>query len=84
MRTSRLEDKNVLNTCPSIEGERGFATGFKAPGIDASMDSPLDGVALRKDFHATEDSVGSKRDRLLVELNCYEMEDEQSEKWILK
>lgn len=82
-RVSLLEDEDVPNSCPSIESERGVATGVMAPEIDVSMSAPLAAVALRSDFLANEDSVEEEHDSLLMELNRFKVENEQFRKLIL-
>lgn len=72
-RVSRLEDEGVINYFPIIESERGFATGFMAPGNAVSIYFFLAAVALRSGSLAIEVSVGAECDRLPEKLNRYKM-----------
>lgn len=77
-RDSRLEGEGVANSCPSVESERGFATGAVGPRIDESMDSPLAGRTLRYVFFAAEDSVEVERDHPLEKSDRFQLGNEQS------
>lgn len=48
------------------------------------MDLPLDGVALRSGFLASEACNRAGLDRFLEELDCYEIEDVQLKKMMLE
>lgn len=66
-RVSWQEDKDVANSCYSIESEKSFAIGFIAPGIGVKAHSLLAEVALRSSLLAAEDSAEAERDGLLEE-----------------
>lgn len=54
---SRVKDKRISNSCHSIMSGRGFATGIIVSGVNVSMNSLLDGMALWNSFYAAENCV---------------------------
>lgn len=70
-----LKDEGVTSSRPSIEPVICFAIAIVASKIEVIMDCPFAGAAQRNEPFVTKNSYRTEHDRLLVEVNCYKIEN---------
>lgn len=71
----RLENDGITKWALCIKSGVGFSTDVMAPELEIGKDPPLVCVKLRSSRPVVWDNVGVKRQHLLKDLNCYEMEN---------